>query len=138
MLNKYIKCNFGGWRCSTSTIVDVRHLKVNIVYSVLQETFCSAFLLLSLYLQWYLLTDRVAVLRVKIIVYYELQGMWKLWTQIYFMLLSLHWYTVSLCTVAYSTHNYFEFPLINLHEGDIYKSTSGTLKAHMFTVLCYN
>ena len=28
MLNKYIKCNFGGWRCGTSTIVDVRLLKV--------------------------------------------------------------------------------------------------------------
>ena len=25
-----IKCNFGGWRCGTSTIVDVRCLKVNI------------------------------------------------------------------------------------------------------------
>jgi len=28
MLNKYIKCNFGGWQCGTSTIVDVRRLKV--------------------------------------------------------------------------------------------------------------
>jgi len=27
-LNKYIKCNFGGLRCGTSTIVDVRRLKV--------------------------------------------------------------------------------------------------------------
>ena len=28
MLNKYIKCNFGGLGCGTSTIVDVRRLKV--------------------------------------------------------------------------------------------------------------
>jgi hypothetical protein len=28
-LNKYIKCNFGGWQCGTSTIVDIRRLKVN-------------------------------------------------------------------------------------------------------------
>ena len=28
-MNKYIKCNFGGKRCGTSTIVDVRRLKVN-------------------------------------------------------------------------------------------------------------
>jgi len=27
-LNKYIKCNFGGLWCGTSTIVDVRRLKV--------------------------------------------------------------------------------------------------------------
>jgi len=27
-LNKYIKCNFGGLRCGTSTIVDIRRLKV--------------------------------------------------------------------------------------------------------------
>ena len=29
MLNKYVKCNFGGLRCGTSTIVDIRRLKVN-------------------------------------------------------------------------------------------------------------
>ena len=28
-MNKYIKCNFGGYRCVTSSIVDVRRLKVN-------------------------------------------------------------------------------------------------------------
>jgi len=28
LFNKYIKCNFGGQRCGTSTIVDVRRLKV--------------------------------------------------------------------------------------------------------------
>ena len=28
MLNKYIKFNFGGKRCGTSTIVDIRRLKV--------------------------------------------------------------------------------------------------------------
>ena len=28
MLNKYIKCNFGGQRCGTSTIVDIRRLKI--------------------------------------------------------------------------------------------------------------
>jgi hypothetical protein len=28
LLNKYIKCNFGGQRCGTSTIVDIRGLKV--------------------------------------------------------------------------------------------------------------
>jgi len=28
-LNKYIKCNFGGWRCGTSTIDDISGLKVN-------------------------------------------------------------------------------------------------------------
>ena len=31
MLNKYIKCNFGGQRCGTSTIVDVRRLKVKLL-----------------------------------------------------------------------------------------------------------
>ena len=31
MLNKYVKCNFGGQRCGTSTIVDVRRLKFNAV-----------------------------------------------------------------------------------------------------------
>jgi len=29
LLNKYIKCNLGGSRCGTSTIVDIRRLKVN-------------------------------------------------------------------------------------------------------------
>jgi hypothetical protein len=29
LLNKYIKWNFGGLRCGTSTIVDIRRLKVN-------------------------------------------------------------------------------------------------------------
>ena len=28
-MNKFIKCNFGGKRCGTSTIVDFRRLKVN-------------------------------------------------------------------------------------------------------------
>ena len=180
-------------------------LHFNIVYSFLQETsFYSAFLLLSLYLQWYLLTNRLAVLREKIIGNNELEGMWKLVTQIYFMLLYLHqytvslctdtlyhyvltrcitmywhavslctdmlyhyvptrcitmyrhavslctdmlyhyvlihcitmyWYAVSLCTVSNSTCKYFTFSLINLHEGDIWKSASGTVKAH--AVLCY-
>ena len=27
LLNKYIKCNSGGYRCGTSTVVDVRRLK---------------------------------------------------------------------------------------------------------------
>jgi len=30
LLNKYINCNFGGWRCGTSTIVDIRRLKVKL------------------------------------------------------------------------------------------------------------
>ena len=30
MLNKYIKRNFGGWRCGTSDIVDIRRLMVNL------------------------------------------------------------------------------------------------------------
>ena len=29
LLNKYINCNMGGLRCGTSTIVDIRRLKVN-------------------------------------------------------------------------------------------------------------
>ena len=29
LLNKYIKCNFGGQRCGTSNIVDIRRLKFN-------------------------------------------------------------------------------------------------------------
>ena len=28
LLNKYIKCNFGGYRCGTSIIVDIRRRKV--------------------------------------------------------------------------------------------------------------
>ena len=35
LLNKYIKCNFGGQRCGTSTIVDIRHL-------IFSETFFKA------------------------------------------------------------------------------------------------
>ena len=39
MLNKYIKCNFGGQRCGTSTIVGVRRLKVkNVVSDVTDMT----------------------------------------------------------------------------------------------------
>jgi len=29
-LNKHIKCNFGGQRCGTSTIVDIRRLKFKV------------------------------------------------------------------------------------------------------------
>ena len=29
LLNKYIKCNFRGQRCGTTTIVDIRRQKVN-------------------------------------------------------------------------------------------------------------
>jgi len=29
LLNKYIKCNFRGYRCGTTTIVDIRRQKVN-------------------------------------------------------------------------------------------------------------
>ena len=34
LLNKYIKCNFGGYRCGTSIIVDIRRLKVNVPISM--------------------------------------------------------------------------------------------------------
>ena len=33
LLNKYIKCKFGGQRCSTSTIVDITRLKVKSHYT---------------------------------------------------------------------------------------------------------
>jgi len=34
-LNKYVKFNFGDYRCGTSSIVDVRCLKVNFVGTVM-------------------------------------------------------------------------------------------------------